>query len=151
MNTPFYGGAYYYYTNYTAYTTNAPWNFQTVGAGGHYLPPYSPYHGLGTTNVPWRVTAALQGATTWAPVTVASNSVYSGTNLVFSPQIPRDGWGASYDLGYHYPALDFLLLGPVLCTDTRSYSRTAYVWAHGVRCRAAGASSRRTRRQHTGK
>jgi hypothetical protein len=118
VNTPFYGGAFYYYTNFTEYVTNAPWNFQTAGDCSHYLPPYSPYHGLGSTNVPWRVAAAVQGGTTWAPVTVASNTVYTGGTVVFAPQVPRDGWGSGYDLGYHFPALDYLLLGPVFCTNT---------------------------------
>ena len=123
-----------HYTIYTVSMGTEPWNFAPTGAGGHYLPSFSPYRGLGTTNVPPRVSSNLQSLTSQAPV-VWTNTAFTGGSVVFSPQVPRDTGVPGYDLGYHYSPLDDLILGTIYCTNT------VCVLTNGVAVGGSGGSA----------
>ena len=84
--------------------------YQTVGAGNYYLANNSPYQGVGTTNIAPVLLADLREKTTYPPSTVISN-IFISTNLVLSPQTPRDTNISAVDLGYHYDPIDYLYGG----------------------------------------
>jgi len=89
-------------TNYTVTTTSNI--FQTVGAGAHYLVDDSPYRDAGTTNVSATLLADLAKTTTYPPVIMPSNTVYT-VSQTLSPQAQRDS--DVPDLGYHYDPIDY--------------------------------------------
>jgi hypothetical protein len=90
-------------------TTNPASPFQTVGAGGYYLASGGNFHNAGTTNIDPTLLASLKQRTTYPPL-MYSNKTFI-TNLVLSPQVPRDTNAAALDIGYHYDVLDYLCGG----------------------------------------
>lgn len=78
--------------------------FQTAGAGFHYLASNSPYRNAGTTNLPADLLQSLRQRTTHPPI-VYSNVVFTQYTTLY-PQAQRDS--DVPDLGYHYPAIDYL-------------------------------------------
>lgn len=95
----------YKYTNSMVILTNDSGVFQAIGAGYHYLANTSLYRNAGTTNIDPALLSDLAQKTTWAPVVYLSTTITS--NLVLSPEVPRDTNGTAVDLGYHYDPLDF--------------------------------------------
>ncbi|HXC34898.1 MAG TPA: LamG-like jellyroll fold domain-containing protein [Candidatus Acidoferrales bacterium] len=82
--------------------------FRTAGGGGHYLSAGSPYRAAGTANIDPALLADLSQKTTQPPV------VYDATNIsslgALGLQAQRDTNNPP-DLGWHYPAADYLLGG----------------------------------------
>jgi hypothetical protein len=78
--------------------------FKTVGAGLHYLADDSPYRGAGTSDIPDWLATNLTQCTTFAPI-IWTNSITE--DMIFEPVVQR--CTDVPDLGFHYPALDYLL------------------------------------------
>jgi len=95
----------------TGATLNNNWSssgvspFETVGAGGHYLPSQSPVRGLVASQAIGSINAALTGTTTRAPQVLAG--VFA-SNTTLRPWIGTDD---QFTPGYHYAPLDFLAIG----------------------------------------
>lgn len=83
----------------------------TAGSGAHYLTNNSPYRDIGTTNINSGLAADLVNLTTYAPLALIA--VSSDTTL--SPQAGRDT--SNWDIGYHYPPLDYLASGVVVSSN----------------------------------
>ncbi len=96
-------------------TDNETAQFATVGGGQHYLSSTSTYRDLGTNTIDATLAADLAQMTTYAP-TVLTGTV--SNDLVLSRQWIRDS--AAPDLGWHYPAVDYLARDLILqnCTVT---------------------------------
>jgi hypothetical protein len=95
--------------------TNTGSPYQPVGAGAYYYAPNSAYRNAGTTNINPQLLAELRQRTTYPPV-LLTNAFISDT--ILAPEAPRDT--DDVDIGYHYPAMDFLLnnLAATNCTIT---------------------------------
>lgn len=97
-------------TNYTGSSTyNLPTNqgvFASASGGHHYLTSSSVYRGIGTTNVYRPLRDQLRKMTTSAPLTLSGEHV--GKTNVLSKILERGGTSQP-DIGYHYPAVDYLL------------------------------------------
>ncbi len=87
-------------------------NFVYEGNGSYYLAANSPLHHSGTSGISSRLQTELQNKTTYSPVSIAANTVISGS-FTFSPQALRYTNGAP-DLGYYYDALDYSVAGVTL-------------------------------------
>ena len=81
--------------------------FQSVGEGHYYLAGSSPYRNIGTNQMDPGAIANLAERTTFPPA-VHDGPVTHSNNLNWTPHVARDDDG-SPDLGYHYPALDYLV------------------------------------------
>ncbi|HRT09334.1 MAG TPA: hypothetical protein P5038_11095 [Candidatus Paceibacterota bacterium] len=113
--------------------------FQSVGGGGHYLAPDSPYRNAGTEAIHPGLREALRSLTTYAPV-VYSNVTVS-VPVTFRPQAQRDT--DAPDLGYHYAPLDHVFGGVTANADLTFAPGTAAGWfrtssgwyhaGHGIR------------------
>jgi hypothetical protein len=90
------------YSNYVQNVT--PTAFKTVGYGYHYLPDSSPYRDIGTPNISPATLAILKQTTTFSPILLTNDFT---TDTILSPAIQRDS-DFYPDLGYHYPAVDYL-------------------------------------------
>ena len=77
--------------------------FQTLAAGAHYLVTNSIYRGVGTTAISPALANILAKSTTYPPATLGSN-INSAT--ILAPTVVRNT--GLPDLGYHYPALDYI-------------------------------------------
>jgi hypothetical protein len=94
-----------YTTNSTVhFTNNAPAIFQTLGAGHYYLNINSAYRNIGVTNLPSETLATLAATTTFPPINLTGTTNVADRTL--APQVERDI--SQPDLGYHYPALDYV-------------------------------------------
>jgi RHS repeat-associated protein len=80
--------------------------FQKSGYGAHYLPVGSPYSKSGTAAVSAELRGILRTTTTAAPTEITSDFTASAT--ILTTNVIRDS-GASPDLGYHYPPIDWFL------------------------------------------
>jgi RHS repeat-associated protein len=81
--------------------------FQISGAGNYYLNATSSFRNVGLTNiVPTAVRTAVAQRTTGAP-TVHTNAI--AANTTWGPVVSRDT--DLPDLGFHYPAIDYLVSG----------------------------------------
>ncbi len=76
--------------------------FQTLEGGAHYLPLTSPFRGIATANIDAKLNSSLAEMTTYAP-TLLIGTLSTDTTLL--PLLPRD----VRTLGYHYPAVDYLV------------------------------------------
>ncbi len=77
--------------------------FASVEGGAHYLAAGSVHRNAGTTNINAQLRAALTNLTTHAPEVLSGTLA---TNLTLRPRAIRDT--DALDLGYHYPAVDYL-------------------------------------------
>lgn len=89
--------------------------FDANAVAGHYLSTNSPYRNHGTTNINFNLLAELQAKTTYPPTVLIDTNITS--DIIFSPQVSRDNDG-SPDLGYHYPAVDFVVGGATISGAT---------------------------------
>lgn len=90
--------------------------FQQVGSGSFYLKDGSPYRNAGTTTAIWiPLLDDLASKTTMPPVEIGSQTFTSDVN--WSPQVLRDD--DTPDIGYHYPAIDYLVEDIVLENDAK--------------------------------
>jgi hypothetical protein len=89
----------------TSVTTIASDNgvFQTLLAGAHYLPSDSPYHHSGTTSISTNMASILANSTTYTPIQLTTPFTLDTT---LSPVVERET--GTPDLGYAYPAVDYL-------------------------------------------
>lgn len=78
--------------------------FQTVLGGQRYLADNSPYRDCGATNINADLCKGLRTRTTYPPLYL-TNAITIDT--VLAPQVQRDT--DTPDLGYHYPAIDYLV------------------------------------------
>lgn len=78
--------------------------FVRAGAGAHYLPANSPYRNVGTTDVEAALLEEIRWMTTSPPEALQGEL---SADTVLTPLSGRDT--DTPDLGYHYPALDYLL------------------------------------------
>ena len=109
------------------------------GQGGYYLRDGSPFVNSGTTYIGTSLKNDLAQRTT-TPGQVFANDVNSTTTL--SPQPIRDT--DTPDLGYHYPAVDYVINGATVnnCTlnidqgTVLAYQGYPYIW--GLRLNAGG-------------
>lgn len=83
--------------------------FQSVWGGNNYLADGSPYRNVGVTNIAAELAVGFREMTTYAPQ-ILTGSLAAGT--VLAPVVARDV--DMPDLGYHYPALDYLLSGAIV-------------------------------------
>lgn len=107
-----------------------PGVFQASGGGTHYLVAASPFRKSGTTAIDSTLAADLKKMTTEAPV-VMNTSVTTDTVLWRRGQ--RDV--TATDLGYHYPAVDYLFKGVSLSAKLTISEGTvvAAAGSYGVR------------------
>jgi hypothetical protein len=77
--------------------------FQSVVAGANYLADGSPYRNVGTTALNPALATELKATTTFPPAVLTG---HFNATTVLAPRAPRDT--DLPDLGYHYPALDYL-------------------------------------------
>ena len=84
--------------------------FQTAGSGARYLADNSPYRDIGTTAINADLLTAIRVMTTRPPL-IANDTVGStiSADTVLTPQAERDT--DIPDLGFHYPAADWLVGG----------------------------------------
>jgi hypothetical protein len=100
--------------------------FVGQGAGEAYLPLDSPHRNAGTTNIDSSLAAVLRTLTTDSP-TLLSGSVYVPTTLHAQARPDYD----LPDLGYHYPAIDYLVSGLMLSNTSLTIGPGATVAAQG--------------------
>ena len=77
--------------------------FQTCEGGEHYLAEGSSYRDIGTTDIDIELQNSLSEMTTYAPTLLEGTPA---SDLVLNPQVTRDT--EAPDLGYHYPAIDYV-------------------------------------------
>lgn len=87
----------------SAPTSAAPYPFQAIGAGAHYL-TNNTFRNIGTTNIDVELQASLKRKTTYSPV--LRSNVTALTPTVLTRQVQRDI--DLPDLGYHYQPIDYL-------------------------------------------
>ncbi len=81
--------------------------FQSVGGGSYYLANGSPFRNVGISQIDPPLIELLEQGTTFPPSVLPENQILT-SNAIWSPQVARDNDGV-FDLGYHYPAIDYLL------------------------------------------
>ena len=112
-------------TNACAWATDTGGTvFQTVGGGAAYLASNSIYREAGSTNLDPALLANLATKTTQPPVVFAGTQFHAAQTL--SPQ-PLRNTGRP-DLGYHYPALDYVFGGCDLYTNLTVTAGAAVAW-----------------------
>ncbi|PYK99783.1 MAG: hypothetical protein DME19_07535 [Verrucomicrobia bacterium] len=104
-----------------------PFPFQTVGAGGHYLAPLSPFRGVGTININLALLARLSRKTTYPPQIITTN--FTG-NTTLAPVAPRNT--ELPDLGFHYDMLDYAWSGLTLTNATLTLTNGVGVAIYGL-------------------
>lgn len=100
--------------------------FQTVIAGANYLAHGSPYRNLGTTAINAMLAKELKATTTYPPVLRTAN--FNGATTL-APQAARDT--DVPDLGYHYPALDYIWANLGITNATLTLTNGVAVAAYG--------------------
>jgi hypothetical protein len=117
-------------TNATAVLTSASGVFQTIGQGGNYLAASSTYRNWAnaSTNINANLATDLQKLTTYPPIELTNDFTVDTT---LSPQAQRDT--DTWDLGYHYDPLDYVVSGRTLTATL--------VLTNGVALGTYGASS----------
>jgi hypothetical protein len=109
------------YTAYSPTSVVTPANpgtvFQTAGGGSHYLAAGSSYVDAGTPSINANLALDFRSMTTFPPQTMTTPV---GVSTTWNPQAPRDV--DIPNLGYHYPALDYLVAAlpvnaPLLITN----------------------------------
>lgn len=78
--------------------------FASVGAGNHYLPDNSPYHGIGSSSIDPALINTFSNKTTYAPIVLTNTETI---DVTLSPNVQRD-IGPNFDIGYHYDPLDYI-------------------------------------------
>ncbi|HEX5219982.1 MAG TPA: hypothetical protein VFZ59_10485 [Verrucomicrobiae bacterium] len=115
-------------TNFTVAASGST-ILQTVGAGGGYLPPNSPYRGIGSDKITSQLRDDLRKLTTYPPILIAASSGFA-TNLHLVPQAQRDL--GSVDIGFHYYPLDFVFGGVNVTNATVTASNGVVIGTRNV-------------------
>lgn len=113
-------------TNKVVLVSSSAGVFQTVIAGANYLAEGSPYRNLGTTVLNPTLALELKSTTTFPPALLAGH--FRATTTL-SPRAPRDT--DLPDLGYHYPALDYIWANLGITNATLVLTNGVAVAAYG--------------------
>jgi hypothetical protein len=101
--------------------------YSTAADGAYYLEPSSPLRDAGTTNITAALLAELRTLTTYQPSLLTNTTFVSST--ILGPVVPRDAGGP--DLGYHYPAIDYLVSGIEIVNTTLLITNGAAIGWYG--------------------
>lgn len=111
--------------------------FEKVGAGAYYLASGSPHRDAGVTNISYALSADFYQCSTYPPLALSNATV--AVDTVWAPQAQRDT--AMPDLGYHPPALDYLVTGVSVADATLVLTNgvaVGYGGAYGFRLDTGG-------------
>ena len=123
--------------------------FNSVGAGGCYLPGLSPHRNAGSTAIDSSLLVLLRSLTTQGPQILATDFTI---DTLLEPCVLRDT--DTPDLGYHYPPIDYCINGlgvnDCLLTVTNGaaiafYGSTGFVLRPGGHLASGGAPGRPNR------
>ena len=89
----------------TVIASSAAGLFQSTFAGDYYLADQSSLRNAGSANISDALQQDFKRMTTRAPLMLSNVTIVSPTT--FFPHVERDH--SNYDLGYHYPVLDYLV------------------------------------------